>query len=204
MQVELRAQHEPNDETAQAHTGRTLTEWFQAIDAQGGTAQGRRAIGEFLLREHKVDAWWTSTITVEYEKARGLLEKDGRPKGYSICVTKNVAAPAARVWRAFTTPAELSTWLGAGMTSEAKEGETFANADGNRGTYLRLSPPKTLRFTWHGGACTQSSVEVKLQDKDGKCGITLNHERIATRAEADGLRTGWGRALQRLKEQLEG
>ena len=201
MQVALTSQHELTSENARKHTGRSLDEWYQQIDEAG--VQGRRAVGEFLLKQHKLDAWWTSTIVVEYEIAHGALEKDGRPKGYSICVTKNVAAPAQSVFAAFTSAPALNAWMGKGTTIDLREGGSFSNADGNRGDYLRITPAKTLKFSWNAAGQPTSIVEVKLQEKDGKSGITLNHERIASRAEADGLRTAWGDALQRLKAHLE-
>lgn len=36
-------------------------------------------------------------IYVEHERRHGILQKDGRPEGYNICVTKNVKAPVERV-----------------------------------------------------------------------------------------------------------
>ena len=64
---------------------------------------------------------------------------------------------------------------------------------------------KDLRFTWENPAHTGGTiVDVAFQDKGkGKTLVTVTHDRIQTRAEADGLREGWGQALDRLKARLE-
>jgi hypothetical protein len=50
----------------------------------------------------------------------------------------------------------------------------------------------------------KSEYPVTFTPKGDKCGLVLNHERIPSRPLADGLRTAWGRAIERLKQQLEG
>ncbi len=151
------------------------------------------------------DAWWSTTVWVEYERAKGIVnKKDGRIEGYNICVTKTVAASVANVYSAFTMSAQLSKWFGAGVTAQAKVGGQFQDKDGNSGEFLRVRPNKELRFTWTGGNADTTQVDVAFADKGkGKTGITLTHNRIQTRAEADGLRAAWGLAFDRLKSQLE-
>ena len=68
-----------DDGTCREETGRSRAEWFNAIDESGAT--GRAAVGKFLLSQ-KIDAWWIATLTVDYEAAKGIVEKDGAPKGY--------------------------------------------------------------------------------------------------------------------------
>ena len=90
MKVERRAERAVSDTTCKAATGRTLTEWHSAIDARGGLSLGRRELGNWLVGELGVDPWWSSTIAHEYELARGAVEKDGKPKGYTICATRTI------------------------------------------------------------------------------------------------------------------
>ena len=49
-----------------------------------------------------------------------------------------------------------------------------------------------------------STVELKLTPNGAKTGLVLNHERIQSRAHADGLRAAWGGAIEKLKRVLEG
>ena len=79
-----------------------------------------------------LDPWWSSTLIIEYENARGVVEKDGKPKGYTICATKAVKTGADRCFAAFASAGELDRWLGAGHRVDFREGGAIANADGNR------------------------------------------------------------------------
>jgi uncharacterized protein YndB with AHSA1/START domain len=194
-----------NAATAREKTGQTLQQWFAHLDGLGGVALGRRDLVNDLFKERKLDEWWATTLVVEYERARGQSEKDGEPKGYSICSTKTVAAPLARVFRAFGEPADLDAWLGAGSEVEFRDGGALANADGDRATFLRIRADKDLRMLWeHPTRARGSQVEVLFADKGkGKTGITLNHTRIQARRDADELRAGWSAALEQLKRHLE-
>jgi len=194
------------DSSVRTATGKTLAEWSTVLDGLGGPKAGRRELVQHLYTQVKLDEWWATTLVVEYERERGVHEKDGRPKGYSICSTKTVAAPLERVFAAFGTAADLERWFGPGTTVSFQDGGTLANAEGDRWTFTRLRPGKDLRFTWqHATRAPESQVEVLLADKgQGKTGITLNHTRIQQRAHADELRSGWSAALDALKRHLEG
>lgn len=197
---------DPTDANARAKTGKTLEQWFAHLDAAGGLAKGRRELVNALHDGAKLDEWWATTLVVEYERARGAKEKDGKPKGYSICSTKTVAAPLERVFQAFGAAADLDRWLGPKTRVEFVDGGTLANGDGDRATITRIRPGKDLRLIWqHATRAPESQVEVLFADKGkGKTGLTLNHTRIQGRKDADELRAGWSAALECLKAHLEG
>ena len=205
MKCELKSDFPVSDDAAKKATGKTLADWYKLIDAAGGAKLGRRAINSMLYSDHGVDAWWATTIAVEYEKHRDIRKKDGLYEGYFICSTKVINAEPAKVYQAWTDPGLLAKWFGEGSKADAQDGGSYQNKDGDRGNYLRVRENKDLRFTWEnpaGSAPTQ--VDVSFEDKGkGKTGILVNHTRIQTRAEADGLRSGWSAALDKLKSLLE-
>jgi uncharacterized protein YndB with AHSA1/START domain len=204
MKVESRSEHPMSDADARAATGQGWEDWYRLLDERGGPSVGRRAITDGLMKENGLVAWWAQTIAVEYERVRQVHEKDGRPKGYYICVTKTIAAPPERVFDAFGDAATMRAWLGDGAKADFTEGGTFSTVDGNRGRYTKLARPKTLRFSWEDEDPAKASmVELKLTPNGAKCGLVLNHERIQTRAHADGLRAAWGGAIDTLKRTLE-
>jgi uncharacterized protein YndB with AHSA1/START domain len=190
-----------DDKAMTRETGHTRSEWFKEIERT--KADGRSAIGKALLAK-KVDAWWITVITVEYEAYAGIVEKDGRPKGYSLCITKTVAAPVPRVFKSFTVPRELDKWFGAANEMAATDNASYSNADGNKGSVKKVRPDKALVLSWEAaGFAEGSQVEVLFQPKGETCGIVVNHTRVMTRHEADEVRAMWGDALERLKSQLE-
>lgn len=203
MIVELKSEFPVTDASCAEATGRTFGEWAEALDAEGYAGKRREAIRWLYdLTGRGADVWWATTIWVEYERRRGVVnKKDGLAEGYNICVTKSVAASPEAVFAAFTREAELG-WLGA---SGASEDGIYADDGGNEGVWLRLRPGKDVRLSWRtAGVETQTQVDAAFADSGkGKTGVTLNHARIQTREEADGLRRAWGQAFERLKAQLE-
>lgn len=170
---------QPIDSRAcQAATGRSVDDWMAWIAANGAT--GRAAVGKALQAE-KVDPWWATVLLVAHEATTGIVEKDGRPKGYSLCSTKTVNAPADRVWQALTTHADFAC-----------------------GTVTKSRPEKALVMNWEAPTwAAQSVVEILVQPKDAKTGLVVNHTRIQDRHDADAARAAWERALTALKTQLE-
>jgi uncharacterized protein YndB with AHSA1/START domain len=197
MRVEYVSEHDLS--SAKAATGKALDEWFQVLDAMGGAAKGRKELGALLMKD-KVEAWWITTLLVEYEKTRGVTEKDGFVKGYNICVTKSIAAAPEQVYEALR---DVSWWLGAKTSADVKDGGSFDDGEGHFGSFKKLTPGKLLRFSWSGpGHQTCEGVEIKLTAAAGKTSIVLNHERLPDRAAADGMRSAWVKVLENLKARL--
>ncbi|MBK8096918.1 MAG: SRPBCC domain-containing protein [Planctomycetes bacterium] len=196
---------EPTDAACRQATGKTLAQWFAVLDQSPGPAAGRRELAQAALTAVGKDEWWATTLAVEYEKARGQREKDGRPRGYSICVTKTVAAPLPEVFAAFGKAELLARWFGAGSSVHFADGGVLRDGDGDQLTFTRIRADKDLRASWQSSdLAPDSQVEVLFADKGkGRTGITLNHTRIQLRRDADVLRLGWGQCLQALRELLE-
>jgi len=203
MKVVPKSEHAMADADAKAATGKAWKDWYRLLDEAGGPGEGRRAITEHLMKQHGLEAWWAQTIAVEYERAKAVHERDGRPKGYSICVTKTIYTTAERVFDAFGNPTVMRAWFG-DAEIDFREGGAFTDADGNRGKYTKVARPKTLRFVWQDDdPAAESTVELKLMPNGKKVGLVLNHERIQSRAHADGLRAAWIAAIEKLKQTLE-
>lgn len=204
MKIELRCEQAYDEAAARAATGRSLGEWFGLLDSQGGPQRGRREIGNQLINELKLDPWWSSTIIGEYEAAHGLREKDGRLRGYTICATKSIKADPDHCMRGFATAPALDHWLGPAHELDFRDGGSLRNGDGNVAVLRKLNPGKTLKLVWaQPGVGEDTPVEVKFAANGAKTTVMITHERLQTRAEADGLRAAWGEALDRLKAWLE-
>lgn len=205
MKYKLASDQPVTNEAAKSATGKTLDQWFAVLDKMDGLKQGRRVINNHLY-EQKVDPWWCATIAVEYEKHHDVRKKDGLFEGYFVCATKTIAAAPNEVYGAWSSGPELSKWFGAATKAEVKDGGTFESKDGDRGKFLRVRENKDIRMTFENEDLSAPTlVDVQFQDKGkGKTGLLVNHTRIQTRAEADGLRVAWAKALDQLKSVCEG
>jgi uncharacterized protein YndB with AHSA1/START domain len=204
MKVERKADHAVGEASCKEATGKTLADWFKALDKHGGIPLGRRELSKWIEREHDVELWWAATITCEYEIARGDLAADGQPKGYSICPTKTVAATPGKCFAAFATAPALDAWYGQRNQLELREGGEWRCADGNRATFRKVNAGKSLRLLAQDAGLTQPTpVEIKFTPNGAKCTVMVAIERLQTRAEADGYRRAWSAALDRLKAAVE-
>lgn len=205
MKCILKSDHPVTNEAAKAGTGKTLDQWFAELDKADGLKLGRREINNRLYAQ-KLDPWWSATIAVEYEKHHDVRKKDGLYEGYFVCATKTIAAPPAEVFKAWSNSAELSKWFGSGTKADVKDGGSFQNKDGDKGTFLRVRQNKDIRMTFENASLSApTQVDVQFQDKGkGKTGLLVNHTRIQNRAEADGLRAAWAQTLDQLKASCQG
>lgn len=204
MKCTLKSDHPVTNEAAKSETGKTLDQWFAELDKQDGLKQGRRANNNYLAAQ-KLDFWWCTTIAVEYERHHDVRKKDGLLEGYFVCATKNIGAPPAEVFKAWSSDADLSKWFGAGAKADVKDGGSYESKDGDKGQFLRVRSNKDIRMTFENASLSSpTQVDVQFQDKgQGKTGLLVNHTRLQTRAEADGLRAAWAAALDRLKAVCE-
>ncbi len=191
------------NEACKESTGKTLNEWFDELDRIDGLRIGRRASCQHMTSGRAMD-WWPTTIYVEYEKHKNILKKDGLPEGFSICCTKNISAKPEHVYETWVNPNLFKDMFGDNAKFNLEVGGLLECEEGCRGTFLRIRPGKDLRFTWEHPGCTGPMlVDVSFNPNGDKCVLYVNTARIQTRAESDGLRDAWAKALSRLKDQAE-
>ncbi|MBS1713267.1 MAG: SRPBCC domain-containing protein [Armatimonadetes bacterium] len=199
MKVSNTPDHPVTDDACRAATGKTFAEWFAHLDGIDALKKGRRESSQRMEQPGK-DPWWPTTIYVAYEAHHGIKKKDGLAEGFTICCTKNIAAPVDKVYAVWTDPQSFQEMFGDGGRQDAVEGGALSCDAGCRGTFSRVRENKDLRFSWeHPGCTAPMTVDVQFQDNKGKCLMNVMTSRIQTRAEADGLRTAWSEALNRLK-----
>lgn len=180
MNVEMKSDFPVTDEACKSATGKSLTEWSAELSSHPEFVGKRREAINWLwdqVGRNPAGSWWGTTIWVEHERRIGKLQKDGRIEGYGICSTKTVVAPVDKVLSAVAQKIPNIT---------------------------RIREGKDIRAKWQTLGCSdESDIDAMFVEKAGKTGITLNHNRIQTREEADGLRRYWSECLTEIKGSLE-
>ena len=201
MKFDLRPDSPEDDDACLAATGKTYDQWFAAIEAAGFSSKRREGIQMIYDATGRgKDVWWPTTIWVAYDRARGLVQKDGRADGYHICVTKGLKTMPEDVFLHFATDEALNAWV-EDWNGPVVEGAPFTCGDCS-GTIGRIRENKDIRMAWQSPGFGPTDVEIQFNVFSGKTTVAVNHKRIATRAEADGLRRAWGEALERLKAKM--
>jgi uncharacterized protein YndB with AHSA1/START domain len=174
-----------SDTKVVAATGRGWQAWFALIDKWGGVKQSHAEIARWLVNEHEVDRWWSQTLTVGYEQARGLREPGQHADGFAVSASKTEAVTLKQLYAAFVDDRQRARWL--------------PDAE------LRLRKPnpyKSARYDWEDGS-TRENVFFDTPGK-GKSRIAIQHERLPDSDTAADMKAWWRERVAALKRLLEG
>jgi Domain of unknown function (DUF4287) len=181
------AEFEPpmSDDAIRERTGRGWDEWFALLDAWEAASRPHPDVARWLRDEHGVDGWSAQSVTVGYERARGLRAPGQRPDGWSVTASKTVAVPVERLYAAFGDDGLRERWL-----------------PGAELHVRTASPPKSARYDWEDGS---TRVIVGFYAKgDGKSQVALEHARLPDADTAEEMKFWWRERVGALKEMLEG
>jgi len=165
-----------SDAKIQAKTGKTWSEWVTVLDAIGAEKMPHRDIAAHMNEKLGIDGWWSQTITVGYERIRGLRDVgQRRGGGYEVSKSKTCPVPLATLYHAFADTRTRKKWLpGVAMT--------IRTATAN----------KSMRVTWEDG----TSVQLMFYAKDAsRSFVAVQHTKLVSRADADRVRAFWTERL---------
>ncbi len=107
-----------SDEAVIRATGRPLGEWLSLVDGWDGTSRTHTEIARWLVAEHGVPAWWAQSLTVGYERARGMRAVHQQGSGFSVSVTRTVRGTPDSVAAMVIDPIRRAAWLPDALMSE--------------------------------------------------------------------------------------
>ena len=175
-----------SEEAVRGATGRGYEDWFRLLDEADMSARGHGEIAAALTDEHGVEHWWAQTITVAYERARGLRPPHGSRDGlFTVSASKTVGVGVERLFDAFMDDELRERWLPDGELRERT-----------------AQPGRSARFDWGDGA---TRVNVGFEPKgDARSQVAVAHERLADAQAAEEMKLFWRERLNALKALLEG
>lgn len=164
------------DAAIKARTGRSWRDWVRALDAIGAAAMPHREIARRVHGDFGVGDWWSQTVTVGYERIRGLRQigqrRDGR---FEANKSKVIKADLATVYRAVADGRARARWL------PAAEYRVRSMVEG-----------KSVRLAWGDGTAADLWFGAPAP---GKCQVAVQHRKLPDRASADRLKGYWAEAL---------
>jgi uncharacterized protein YndB with AHSA1/START domain len=173
-----------SDEAVRRRTGRGWEEWFDRLDDWGAVDRPHKEIARWLMEEEGVDGWGAQSVTVSYERARGLRAVGEHADGFAITASKTVAVPVDRLFEAFVDVSLRERWL---PDVELRE--------------RTATKPRSARFDWGDG---ETRVVVGFESKgEAKSTAALEHSRLADAEEAERMKAFWRERVTVLKEMLE-
>lgn len=173
------------DAALQEKTGRTWAEWFEILDREGAREMPHKQIAALLHGKHGVDGWWAQTVTVGYERDRGLRDKYQRSNGrYEANLSRTLPVPLETLYAAWQDEAVRGRWLG-------ERGLTVRKANQN----------KSIRITWPD----QTFVEAQFLAKgEATSQVAVQHGKLPDAEAVPRMKAWWAEALERLRVELGG
>ena len=177
-----------SDEAISKATGRDWKEWCRLLDADGAAKMNHGEIARHVHDKYLADAgmsnpgWWSQSVTVGYERMRGLRAHHEKPGGFEISKSKTIDAPIARVYKAWHSAAVRRKWL--------------ADPDIDVST---ATENKSMRFAWVDG---KSRAQASFMDKGGKTAVVVTHYKLKDSKGAEKMKKYWGAQLDALAEHL--
>jgi hypothetical protein len=174
-----------SDAAIKAKTGCTWERWVRSLDHHKAYTWPHAKIAEFVHTKYKVPDWWTQTVTVGYERIKGLRAIGQRRDGaFEANKSKVFPVSLSRLYQAWHRPTSRARWLG-----EPKLVVRTARTD------------KSMRITWPDS----TSVEVMFYSKAAeKSQVTIAHRKLPDRTTSDRMKAFWTERLAALSELLNG
>jgi hypothetical protein len=173
-----------SDANVRAKTGKGWRQWIRTLDDWGAKERTHRDTARHLIDVHGVPGWWAQTITVGYERARGLRAKHQTLEGsFQVSVSKTFPVPVRWLYDAFAVAQRRNRWLERGALRTRTQTRN-----------------KTIRFDFHDGS---SRVVASFDPKDReKTTVTVQHEKLPDAAAVEEMRAMWRERLTRLDDLL--
>jgi hypothetical protein len=172
-----------SDAILKEKTGCTWERWVKALDRPKAYTWPHREIAKYVQEKYKVPGWWAQTVTVGYERIKGLRavgqRRDG---GFEINKSKTFAVPLGRLYRAWSEARTRARWLpGVDLTVRTATRE------------------KSMRITWPD----RTSVVVDFSRRgSAKSQVALAHGKLPDGDSAARMKSFWTERLTELGEIL--
>lgn len=141
--------------------------------------------------------------------------------GYELRIARTVAAPAADVFDAWTSPEVMRRWLHVGADWETPVADVDLRVGGEvrivmrkpdgseagaRGRYTLIERPRRLVMTWTFDIAPDNEqlIELTFSETGGSTTVVLVNKGIATDARRASQDEGWGGCLSQLERTLAG
>jgi hypothetical protein len=172
-----------SDAIIKERTGCTWERWVKALDREKAQTWPHREIAKHVQEKYQLPSWWAQTVTVGYERIKGLRAVGQRRDGsFEASKSRTFAVPLGVLYRAFEDPRVRHRWL-----------PNVAL------TVRTATPQKSMRITWPD----RTSVEVGFSAKGtGKSQVAVQHTKLPEKASAARMKEYWAERLNELGEVL--
>lgn len=167
-----------SDAVMKSKTGRTWSEWVAYLDERGARTMKHGEIAKLAFDAGGVSGWWAQSVSVGYERIRGLRGRYQRSSGeYEASKSRTFPVSVATLHAAFAKKPMRARWLGLDVV-------------------VRTSiPKKSVRMTWPD----QTSVEAYFAAKGPKKStVSIAHRKLKSAGAVVEAKKAWTAHLSAL------
>jgi hypothetical protein len=172
-----------SDAVIKEKTGCTWERWVKSLDYHGAEQMSHRDIATLVSEKYKVPSWWTQTVTVGYERIKGLRARGQRRDGtYEASKSRTFNVPVTTLFEAWKDAKVRKRWLG-----DAAVKVRTATA------------PKSMRLGWSDGTIIAVGFYPKGRTRSS---VAVQHTKLPDHSTADRLKQYWSERFDALAEVL--
>ena len=172
-----------SDAAVQEKTGGTWAHWVAALDRAGAHEWPHAKIARYLHDECGVPNWWSQTVTVGYERIKGLrVVGQLRDGSFEASKSKTFDVPLGRLYGAWSNARLRRAWL-------PDAPPTIRTATAN----------KSMRITWGDGTKVEAMFLAKGRAKSQ---VAVAHTKLKSKAEITERKAYWSERLTALAKVL--
>jgi hypothetical protein len=174
-----------SDAIIKERTGCTWERWVKALDSHKAYSWPHREIATYVMDKYRIPGWWAQTVTVGYERIKGLRAVNQRRDGsFEANKSKTFAVPVGDLYRAFQDGRTRAKWL-PGVDLKVRT----ATRD------------KSMRITWPD----RTSLAIGFASKGpGRSQVAIQHEKLPDREAQARMKEYWAERLANLELVLKG
>src|SRR5213075_2243419 len=102
-----------SDSGIREKTGCNWERWVKALDSDGADKMPHGEIAALVKKTYKVGDWWSQTVTVGYERIKGLRARGQRRDGsYEATKSRTFDVPVTTLFDAWADKNVRDRWLG--------------------------------------------------------------------------------------------
>lgn len=166
------------DDKVAAKTGRTWQEWTRALDSEHASAMTHRDIAVLVSQKYGAPDWWAQTVTVGYERIKGLRERGQRRGGaYEAGKSRTFDVPVATLFEAWADKATRKRWLDIDPIVRT------------------ATAPKSMRLQWPDGTLAIVGFLPKGTDRSA---VAVTHTKLKDKAASAKAKDYWSGRLDAL------
>lgn len=172
-----------SDAVIKQKTGCAWVRWVTALDYHGAEQMSHGDIAKLVNEKYKIPGWWSQTVTVGYERIKGLRARGQRRDGtYEASKSRTFNVPVTKLFDAWKDATVRKRWLG-----DATVKVRTATA------------PKSMRLGWSDGTIVAVGFMPKGKTKSA---VAVQHTKLPDRETADRLKQYWSERFDGLNDVL--